>query len=151
MSITARHKKPGAFKLLVHSLETTVTDKRQKIIDAIRTEDKQMAEDVEKSIFNFDEFINLPDMVLAEVISAFQGEARTLALALYKKNEKLIEKFKKNMIPLIGAEFRDVFEQLDKVRVSEHIGAQFRIIAKARELQTRGTFTLKKYAGTYPN
>ena len=150
MSITARHKKPGGFKKLVNSLETTVLEKRTSILEAMRKEDPDFVSEVEQCIFNFEEFININDLVVAEIIAAFQKEMKTVAVALYKCSDKaLLEKFTKNMIAPAMRAMREEQETLEQVRLNEQVGARFRIIAKARELEQRGSFQLKRYSQVY--
>ena len=105
MSLIARHKKPGGFRKLVNSLETTVVEKRVKIHEALRAEDPDFIAEIEQSIFNFEEFIEMDDLIVCEVVGALSKEMRTLALALYKSpDERLVQKFFKNMRKAAGTE-----------------------------------------------
>lgn len=150
MSTTARHKRPGGFRKLVQSLETTPPERRTKIIAALRAEDPGLAVHAEESIFTFEEFITVPDMTLCELMDAFKAESRILALALYHTDVKLVERFKKNMPAPVAREYREWEESLEKVADNERTSAQYRIITKAREMEYAAKITLKKLHGNYP-
>ena len=152
MTLTARHKKAGGFRKLVNSLETTAPDKRAKILDSLRVEDPEFVADVEKCIFSFDEFGAIGDMIIAEIISSLSdGEIRSLAFALYKGDEALREKFKKNMTPKQFLVFREADEAILQLKLSEKLGGQFKIVEKARILESQSKFNLKRYNPKYPD
>lgn len=150
MSLTARHKKPGGFKKLVNSLELTPHDRRKKILDAMRGDDDRFVAEVERCIFEFEEFKDISDMIITDIVYAMKSDMKSVAVALYKcKDEALLQKFTKNMLSAQGAAYNDEKSMLDKVTVSEQKGARFRIIEKARELQNSGVIVLKKYSPDY--
>jgi flagellar motor switch protein FliG len=152
MSLVERHKKPGGFKKLVQSLELTPHDRRGKIIEAMRREDPEFIAEVEKCIFEFEEFKNIPDMVITDIVYTLRNDMRSLAVALYKcKDPELYEKFSKNMLTAQGALFKDEIKMLEAITVGVQKGARFKVIAKARELQDAGVIALKKYSSIYPD
>ena len=150
MSITARHKKPGAFRKLVNSLETTPSDRRQKILDALKAEDKELAQHAEKSLFYFEDFLTTSNEMIGEICEAMKSEMRVMATALHGRGEAMIKKFTDNMQHPVRYEFDQQTEALKGVLGREQMSAQFRIIAKAREIEDRASITLKKYSGSYP-
>ncbi len=150
MSLVARHKKPGGFKKLVHSLEITPLDKRTLIIDSLKKEDQKFMADVEKAIFEFEEFKQLQDGVITDVIFKMKDNMRIVAVALFNcKDEELLVKFTKNMLHPQAAAFKEETKSLSQVSVKEQCGARFHIIAKARELQSSGVVTIKRYVSVY--
>jgi flagellar motor switch protein FliG len=151
-NLTNRHKKPGGFRKLVNSLETTVLEKRSKIIEMMRQEDPEFIEQVEASLFNFDDFMSVDDLVLCEILGFLKDEPRTLAVALYHaSNAALIDKFTKNMPPALRFNFKDETENLRGVTQREQIAARFRIIQKTRDMEKPKRFNLKKYSSQYPD
>ncbi len=150
MSLIARHKKPGAFRKLVNSLEITPQDRRTKILNAMRAEDPDFVTAVEKCLFEFSEFKNLSEMILADVVYAMKDDMRSVAIALYKcKDEELLNKFMKSMLPAQGSAFKEEMSMLTAITVGQQKGAQFKVIEKARELQENGVVTIKEYAPQY--
>lgn len=145
----ARHKRPGGFRKLVNSLETTPPEKRSKILEAMRKEDPDFIGEVENSLFSFEEFLNINDMIIGEVVDALKAEPRIIALALYHSEPAMIEKFTKNLRPPQAYEFKEITEGLGNVLAREQISARYRIITKARELESNGRFVLKKYSPAY--
>lgn len=149
MSTTARHKRKGGFRKLVQSLETTTPDKRGHILDVMKKEDPEFVEEVERCLFQFDEFLNLKDLVIAELAGEFLNEPKTLALALYKMEGPLAEKFYKNMNAKLTMAVKEAASMLSDVKVREQVSARFRMITKARELEAASRFILKKYSEKY--
>lgn len=152
MSLTARHKKPGGFRKLVNSLECTPPQKREKILEALRKEDPDFIHEVEKSIFSFEEFEKINDLIICEIVGAMKGQMRSLAMALFKcPNETLVQKFLKNMKPAEVYEYREALETFKEIRGYEQVAGRFKIIEKARELERQKKFTLKRYSAAYPD
>jgi flagellar motor switch protein FliG len=151
MSVTARHKKPGGFRKLVNSLEETTLEKRGTILRSLADEDLELAQEAEKCIFNFEEFITTNDLVLGEILDNFKYELRTVALALYHADDALMKKFTLNMSKYLLRSFNEELEALEKVLAKEQVGARFRVITRARELERQGRFVLKKYSDKYPD
>jgi flagellar motor switch protein FliG len=150
MSLTARHKRPGGFKALINSLELTPPERREKILNAMKREDPKFVVEVEKCIFNFSEFVDIPDMVITDVVFGMKDDMRSVAVALYKcKDEALLNKFVKNMLPAQAAIFREELKMLDQITVAQQNGARFKMIEKARELQDGGTIMIKKYSSVF--
>lgn len=150
-NLTNRHKKPGGFRKLVNSLETTAVDKREKIVDMMRKEDPEFMAEIEKSIFSFEEFRVTDDLIVCELLGALK-EPRTLAVALYHcPDEVLLDKFTKNMPPHLRFEFKEETEMLRGITQREQIAARFRIIQKTREIEKVKKFVLKKYSSQYPD
>lgn len=115
----------------------------------MREEDPEFVAEVERYIFHFEEFKNLPDMMMADVIHQFRSEMKSVVMALYKADEELINKFKKNMHPVEASLFKAESELWTQVKVSEQMGARFRMIEKARSLQEQGVIVLKRYSPKY--
>lgn len=148
--MTARHKRPGAFKKLVQSLEVTPPERRQKIIAALASEDAELAVHAESSLFKFEEFEKVPDPIVTEVLTALQNEPRTLAMALAGVEQALCDKFIANMSPVLRSEYKGLAAEFAGIGPRERQAARFRVIAKAREIEEGGRFMLKRYSGSYP-
>ncbi|MBI3542037.1 MAG: hypothetical protein HY075_02000 [Deltaproteobacteria bacterium] len=151
MSVTDRHKKPGCFRKLVNSLESTAPDRRVKIIESFKAEDPEFARYAEESVFKFEDFLNTPDNVMCELMDGMKSDMRTLAMALYHAPESMLAKFTKNMPTPQQQTFKEQSEEFQKVLAREQMAAQFRVVAKARELEDHGKLKLKKYLGNYPD
>ncbi len=147
MSIIDRHKKPGGFRKLVLSLEVTAPEKRGSIIDSFREEDPIFAEDVSKCIFNFEEFADLSDTVICEILHF--ANMKSLAYSLYKSAPQIIERFKKNIPPKMAILFRDEMQAIGDIRIADQMAARFRIIEAARDCEDKGYITLRKMNPNY--
>ena len=149
MSLVARHKRAGGFRKLVNSIETTPPDKRAKILEAMRKEDPDFISEVENSVFSFEDFLKISDLIIGDIIDALKTEPKTWALALYHSDVTLVEKFTKNMRPDEYHPYKEALEMLPSVLAREQLAARFRIISKARELESRHKFVLKKYSPVF--
>lgn len=150
MSVTARHKRPGGFRKLVIALETTIPSRRKVILDSLRSEDPDLARLAEESLFSFDDFVTVTEASLCELMDAFKNDGRTVALALYHADKGLIERFTKNMPVSTLRSYKEHSEVLTEVRDNERTSARFRVISKARELESAARIKLKPLKGNYP-
>jgi flagellar motor switch protein FliG len=149
MGVTDRHKRPGAFKKLVNSLEMTAPDRRIKILESFKVEDPEFAQDVENCIFDFAEFTKLNDLMLCEFISHIT-DFKALAMALYKAPEEILNRFKKNMPVKQQLKMREESELIEKLTVAEQMSARFKLIEIARDIEREGKIKLKPYNDKYP-
>lgn len=115
----------------------------------MRREDPDFIGEVENSMFSFEEFLGINDLIVGEVIEALKTEARTWALALYRSDQALVDKFMKNMRPPELYAYREALDGLKQVLAREQTAARFRIVAKARELESSSKFILKRYSTVY--
>ena len=150
MGILDRHKKPGGFRKLVNSIEVTPPEKRNMILDTMLAEDPIFISDVLRCVFKFEEFDQINDMAICELLYHFK-EFKTLAVALHKAPEPLVNKFKKNMAAPQAIQFREEVSMVSQIKVSEQLGARYKIIELARALQVEGKFILKPYDSKYPD
>ncbi|MEW6057891.1 MAG: FliG C-terminal domain-containing protein, partial [Bdellovibrionota bacterium] len=98
----------------------------------------------------FEEFSQINDMIVCEIVESFKNEMRTVALALYKSQDQaLVQKFMKNMSPPVAHGFKEATGELHNVTIGEQTGARYRMITKSRELESQGKFVLKKYSAHY--
>ena len=146
MSLLARHKKPGGFENLVHFLETTPQEKREKLVAAMAAEDAEFMNRIMRSILTFDDLFSIRDEILMEVIFALGENIRVLALALYKiENKTLIEKVKKCLSPKQMVAYREAEGELDKVTKSQREGAQLKLVELTRKVDIERNLKLKPY------
>ena len=146
MSLTARHKKPGAFEKLVQSLEITSPEKRAKIIAALEADDPVFMDRVKRSMLAFPELKALKVEILMEVVYAV-GKMEYLALALYKLEDKeLVDKFLKCIPPKEMLAYKEAVEGLDKVTQGQREGAQFKIVEASRKVEYDKHIKIKPYA-----
>lgn len=147
MSIVDRHKKPGGFKKLVYSLEVTAPEKRAKILDSFRAEDPEFTKEVEACILTFEEIVTLPETAICEILHT--ANMKNVAFALYKADQSIVDKFKRNIPPKRMIEFRDESESIAEIRVADQMAAKFRIVEAARSCEEKGLISIKKMNPKY--
>lgn len=148
MSNLTRHKKPNGFYKLVTFLETLPKDKRSELLSHMKEEDAQFAETAEKYIFNFEEFVNLSDEIMCEIVHTL--DLPNLAVALYKcSDEKLVDKFVKNIPRQKQITYKNEVDMLGSITVARQFTARIRIIETARELEDTKNLKIKPCPRTY--
>lgn len=146
MSLTARHKKPGAFEKLVQSLEITSPEKREKIIVSLEADDPVFMDRVKRSMMSFTDLKDLKIEILMEVVYAV-GKMEYLALALYKlEDQELVDKFLKCIPPKQMPAYKEAVENLAQVTKGQREGAQFKLIEAARKVESEKALRIKPYA-----
>lgn len=146
MSLLARHKKPGGFENLVHFLETTPLEKREKLMEAMQAEDAEFMKRVGDSLLLFNDFKKVRLEILMEITYELGENIRILALALYKWDDtELVEHFKKALAPKQMAAFKEAEGELDKVTKSQREGAQLKLVETARKIDLARNYRIKPY------
>lgn len=141
MSVYARFKRdPEGMRKLVELLETTPMSRRQKMIDVGNAEDPDYTEKALGFVMTFEDVMNLPDLELAEVISA--ALPRMTGFAISKSRPEVKERFLKNAIGGKQAEIRDFMEV--NPTLSEVGGAQLKLVEVTRGLEKKGLIKTKQ-------
>lgn len=112
----------------------------RQVLAAIDERDPDLAEDVRRQLFTFDDVLNLDDRTMQKVLRAIQP--KTLATALKGAEERTLQPFLRNMSENAAADLLETIESLGPVRLSEVEGAQVDIARKVRELEAEGAITI---------
>lgn len=142
MSIYARYKRnPGGFRSLVELLETTPTERRQKMIDVGMQEDAAYTEKAMSYMLNFNDILELPEMELAELID--KVDPRIAAFSIHQHPQEVKDRFLKCARRGKAADIRDYFDS-PNVTLREIGGAQLKVVQIARQLEKQGYINTKK-------
>lgn len=112
------------------------------IFDELTNKDPQLAEEVRKLMFVFEDIIYLDDMSIQRFIR--DTDTKDLAVALKAANAELSAVFFKNMSKRMQESIASDIEYLHNVRMRDVEDAQQRIVSTIRKLEEEGELVISK-------
>jgi len=135
----------GGVKVAAKIMNFTKTDMEQRILNAIKKENKDLMTSIQDNMFVFDNLIMSDDRSLQTLLRSLEQEA--LVLALKGADEALREKLFGCMSSRAADNIKDEMEALGPVRLTEVQEAQKEIISVARKMADDGTIVLAGRGG----
>jgi flagellar motor switch protein FliG len=133
----------GGVKHLVDVLNAADTTSQKSIVDTLDEQQPELAEEIKKNMFIFEDLINLSDRDVQRLCREL--ETRDLALALRGASDALQEKIiTKGMSSRAGAQLRDDMELMGPQRVANIEEAQQKVIAVVRRLEQAEEITISR-------
>jgi flagellar motor switch protein FliG len=126
----------GGASALAAMLNRSDRQVERQVLAAVENADPELAEEVRRLLFTFEDVLALDDKTLQKVLRAVQP--KTLATALKGASDEALEKFARNMSENAAKDLREEIEYLGPLRLSEVEGAQMDIARKVRELEAEG-------------
>lgn len=114
----------------------------KSVIDQISSRNPELAEEIKKLLFTFDDVAYVQDEALRKILTEVDNNA--IALALKTANTEIEEKFFKNMSKRVGDSVREVRDLLGPRLLSEVEAAQQQIVDAIKRLEAKGETVLKK-------
>ena len=130
-------KGPSTLAVILNHVERQV---ERQVLTAIDERDPDLAEEVRRQLFTFDDVLGLDDRAMQTVVRALRP--KTLAVALKGAEEPTLRPFVSNMSENAAQDLLEAIEALGPVRTSEIEGAQVDIARKVRELEADGSITV---------
>jgi len=112
----------------------------KQVIETLEEEDPELAEELKKRMFVFEDLVILDDRSIQKVLREI--EARDLALALRGVDGEVAEKIFRNMSKRAALMLKEDIEYLGPVRLADIEAAQQRIIAIVRALEESGEIVI---------
>lgn len=132
----------GGMQTVVDMLNRTDPGTLKTVMDVLEMEDPDLAEQIKRQMFVFDDIILLDDrsvqLVLREV------ETKDLALALKGSNEDVVAKVLSNMSSRASAMLKEDMQFMGPVRLREVEEAQQRIVKVIRKLEEAGAIVIAR-------
>ena len=141
MSMLARYRKTGGFEQLRLLLETSVAKKRDMLLKAIETEDKEWGALLRASMMTLEKFEKWDPLVIAEVTSRMGDKA--LAILFAGKGDDYFNRMTQAIKEMKKREIRTIMENL-KPTPAEIESATIKLVEKVRELEREGGVKLDK-------
>jgi flagellar motor switch protein FliG len=132
----------GGVKSLVDILNFVDTATERNIIESLAERDQELAEDVRKLMFVFEDLLLLDDRSIQQVLK--DVEMKDVALALKGTKEEVKEKIFANMSTRASQMLREDMEFMGPVRRRVIEESQGRIVAIVRRLEDGGKIVIQR-------
>jgi flagellar motor switch protein FliG len=144
--LNSRQKQAGGVDRLVEVLGNIDRSSERQILDDLDQRNPELAEEIRKRMFVFENIITLDDRDLQAVLREFGNDVQTLGLALKGVEGEISDKFFANLPEATAEDLRDEIEILDtrKIKKAEVEEAQTRIVDLIRKLDASGDITIAR-------
>lgn len=136
----------GGVKALADILNQGERTLEEEILSAIEEKDNEVAGQVRKLMFVFDDILLLDDRSMQRVLR--EVDSKNLAVALKGADEKIKEKIFKNISERAAAMIQEEIDYMGPKRVSEVEAAQQAIIEVIRNLEDSGEIIIAGRGGS---
>ncbi|MCL2039408.1 MAG: flagellar motor switch protein FliG [Bacteroidetes bacterium] len=116
----------GGIQLVANILNKSNTQTAKSMIDLIESKDENMATDIKRKMFLFEDIVGIDDKGVQRILR--DVDKRDLALALKSSDEKVRSKIFKNMSERAAAVVKEELEFMGPVKLKEVESAQLRIV-----------------------
>jgi flagellar motor switch protein FliG len=131
----------GGVKAVADLLNQIDQESGAGILEAIEQDDAQLATSIRNLMFTFEDFLEVPDPGMRELLG--QVDKKTLAIALKGGSEDIKSHFFKCMSTRAVEMLKEDMESLGPIRSREVNAAQQEIVTVARRLESEGKMVLK--------
>lgn len=132
----------GGLDTLIEMLANVDRGTEKTIIESLSETDPELAEEIRKRMFVFEDVILLDDRAIQQVLKSV--ESKDLSLALKGSSEDVSEKVFKNMSKKAADMLREDMEFAGPVRVKDVQEAQQRIVNVIRKLEETGEIVIAR-------
>jgi flagellar motor switch protein FliG len=132
----------GGIRTLVAILNQIDRGSEKQILESLEQTDPEVAEEVRNEMFVFDDVVNLDDRTLQRVLR--NVVPKDLAVALKGVDERIREKFLRNMSERAAADLIEEVQLLGPTRLSQVEAAQQAVVKVVRELEQAGEIVIAR-------
>lgn len=132
----------GGIDALVAIVNNADRSTERNIMERLEEEDPELAEEVKKRLFVFEDILGMDDRSLQRVLR--DVDMKDVALALKGASEALREKFFKNMSKRAAEMLKEDMEYMGPVRVRDVEEAQQKIVNVIRALEDAGEIVIAR-------
>jgi flagellar motor switch protein FliG len=132
----------GGIDSLVAIINNADRATERNIMERLEEEDPELAEEVKKRLFVFEDILGMDDRSLQRVLR--DVDMKDVALALKGASEALRDKFFKNMSKRAAEMLKEDMEYMGPVRVRDVEEAQQRIVNVIRALEEAGEIVIAR-------
>lgn len=135
----------GGVGSIVEVLNRVDRTTEKSIIETLEVDNPELAEEIKKRMFVFEDIVNIDDRNLQRVLR--EVDNKDLALALKATNPDVANKVYKNMSKRAGDTMREEIEYMGPVKIRDVEEAQQRIVNIVRKLEDAGDITISRGKG----
>ncbi|WP_050614774.1 flagellar motor switch protein FliG [Bacillus testis] len=144
-TVTQDYTQTGGVEAVVDVLNGVDRSTERTILDALEIQDPELAEEIKKRMFVFEDIVTLDGRAIQRVIRDSENE--DLKLALKVSSEEVKEIIFKNMSKRMVDTFKEEMEYMGPVRLRDVEEAQSRIVAVIRRLEESGEIIVARGGG----
>lgn len=144
-TVTQDYTQTGGVEAVVEVLNGVDRSTEKTILDALEIQDPELAEEIKKRMFVFEDIVTLDNRSIQRVIRDCENE--DLLLSLKVSSEEVKEVVFRNMSQRMVETFKEEMEYMGPVRLRDVEEAQSRIVAAIRRLEETGEIIIARGGG----
>ncbi|KGX88450.1 flagellar motor switch protein FliG [Pontibacillus litoralis] len=144
-TVTQDYTQTGGIESVVEVLNGVDRSTERTILDSLEIQDPELAEEIKKRMFVFEDIVTLDNRAIQRVIREVENE--DLMLALKVASEEVKEIVFNNMSNRMADTFKDEMEFMGPVRLKEVEESQTRIVGVIRRLEDVGEIVIARGGG----
>ncbi|WP_216827989.1 flagellar motor switch protein FliG [Alkalihalobacterium elongatum] len=144
-TVTQDFSDAGGIEAVVEVLNSVDRSTERTILDALEIQDPELAEEIKKRMFVFEDIVTLDNRSIQRVIRDVENE--DLQLALKVASDEVKEIVFTNMSQRMADTFKEEMEFMGPVRLRDVEEAQSRIVAVIRRLEEAGEIVIARGGG----
>ncbi|MDV2685427.1 flagellar motor switch protein FliG [Alkalihalophilus sp. As8PL] len=144
-TMTQDYTEAGGIEAVVDVLNSVDRSTERTILDALEIQDPELAEEIKKRMFVFEDIVTLDNRSIQRVIRDVENE--DLQLSLKVASDEVKEIVFGNMSQRMAEAFKDEMEFMGPVRLRDVEEAQTRIVAVIRRLEEAGEIVIARGGG----
>lgn len=144
-TVTQDYTQTGGVESVVEVLNSVDRATEKTILDALEIQDPELAEEIKKRMFIFEDIVTLDSRAIQRVIREVEND--DLLLALKAASEEVKAVIYRNMSQRMVENFKDELEYMGPVRLRDVEEAQMRIVAVIRRLEEAGEIVIARGGG----
>ncbi|NHM29792.1 flagellar motor switch protein FliG [Neobacillus terrae] len=144
-TVTQDYTQTGGIEAVVDVLNGVDRATERTILDALEIQDPELAEEIKKRMFVFEDIVTLDNRAIQRVIRDCENE--DLMLSLKVSSDEVKEIVFRNMSSRMVETFKDEMEYMGPVRLRDVEEAQTRIVSIIRRLEDAGEIVIARGGG----
>ncbi|MFC5472013.1 flagellar motor switch protein FliG [Cohnella suwonensis] len=144
-TVTQDYTNAGGIEAIVQILNGVDRGTERTILDSLEIQDPELAEEIKKRMFVFEDIVNLDNRSIQRIIRDIENA--DLQLALKVASEEVRESIFRNMSKRMAETFKEEMEYMGPVRLRDVEEAQTRIVATIRRLEEAGEIIIARGGG----
>jgi flagellar motor switch protein FliG len=144
-TVTQDYTSAGGIEAIVQILNGVDRGTERTILDSLEIQDPELAEEIKKRMFVFEDIVNLDNRSIQRIIRDIENA--DLQLALKVASEEVRDAIFRNMSKRMADTFREEMEFMGPVRLRDVEEAQTRIVATVRRLEEAGEIIIARGGG----
>jgi flagellar motor switch protein FliG len=144
-TVTQDYTSAGGIESIVQILNGVDRGTERTILDALEIQDPELAEEIKKRMFVFEDIVNIDNRSIQRIIRDIENA--DLQLALKVASEEVRESIFRNMSKRMSETFKEEMEYMGPVRLRDVEEAQTRIVSTIRRLEESGEIIIARGGG----